>query len=674
MKHPSRPALPGSATLENRVPLSRFGSARIRFMEAMGRASGIPRWPERILLAPLREAVVYHDLPKESVDLAYELVLLEPELEKEDQETLLLLVLVCLILTQAGSTCVTLDEVHPKRPVPPPAHPPSMLHNVLRTLFLDSRSSGQMHRRIVELVTSSRLTKVLTTDPNGYTPLVLEGSRLYLQRALFEENTFVQALASHLKTAWVDKNPEEVAHALGQEGAALSAEQKRAVVKAVTQPFTVISGGPGTGKTFLTLTLVRLLMRLGMMPHDFALAAPTGKAAHRLADTLKRGEDLRLSACPQPVTLHRLLHYSPVKDAFEVDQKHPLARQVVIVDESSMVDLSLMTRLLIALKPGTRLILLGDASQIPSVNAGAVFRDLLHAKDAHSLYAVHLKKNFRVDEASAAGRQIIEVARTIDLGKPKALPIEPKKTAQALEFSGVELLDAEPDEALSSFLDTWHHRGTVQDPILVAAKNRIFELKNGSFGAEDEAHIEALFQASQRRRVLCLTKSPALASGKDAVNRALHLRWLGPAATVTTLPMAPGEPIIVERNDYERGLFNGDQGLVLRLRVGDETQPMAVFRTERGLQAFFLSSFGHEISLCHAITVHKAQGSEYDQVAVILPKPDLPLLTREMLYTAVTRSRNSVVVVGTQQSLERAIQKSVTRASGIQEKLARALS
>ncbi len=441
---------------------------------------------------------------------------------------------------------------------------------------------------------------------------------------------------------------------------------------ALNRRLAVVSGGPGTGKTTIALALARGLVRLGVPASELALAAPTGKAANRLQESFQAGlaalpvpsaADRALqSACPPAQTLHRLLGYSPATGRFLHHHNYRLAARAVIVDEGSMIDLSLMDRLLRALRDDAVLVLLGDADQLPSVDAGAVFRDL-------GSLAVRLHRSFRTDQAQAAGRRISECAAAVragDAGRLLAL-LASRPTTAKLAFDGVELV---PGTERDAVLERWYQDRIAALPEWRQLIEHEYVLEPQGFSAEDDDRLTRLHAQVARQRVLCVTRERP--TGTNPVNAFLHGLCAG-----SSDELLPGEPVLVLRNDYQRGLWNGDQGFILLVaEPGQAARPMAVFRlsaagpsASRWL-AVPPEALGEGLSLAYALTVHKAQGSEHDRVLLLLPEQPLPLLTRELLYTALTRARHAVVICGNADVLSAGANNSLTRSSGLAEKLA----
>lgn len=474
------------------------------------------------------------------------------------------------------------------------------------------------------------------------------------------------------------------------EAIELSDEQLGAITRALGGQLTVISGGPGTGKTSIVVSVLRALSRLDCKPERIAIAAPTGKAANRLAESIRSYLSALAEPGPldralidskiEPRTLHRLLGWSPSRSKFRHQAHNPLPADVVIVDEASMIDLEMMGALLGAVHPEAKLVLLGDAEQLPSVDAGAVLRDLLpagSAPDRRSEIACRLTKSYRMDPNDPAGRNILSIARAINEGEVGALfeaeePITFRAAVEDVFFQKVELLDAQ-GASFDTFLDRWHREAILGLPGFDALVRREYHLQGGAFSGEDEAALQRLFRHFEGHRILCVTRGNRHRSGADSVNEALHRRAAATAkATVREGGFLPGEPVMMQRNDYARGLFNGDQGLVLRVREGDEEghRFRAVFPSGGGFHSFSLEGLRNQLRHSYAMTIHKSQGSEFDVVALLLPDTPMPLLSREILYTGVTRARKGVLLVGSRPILEFGVRRRLERHSGIGERLA----
>jgi exodeoxyribonuclease V alpha subunit len=541
---------------------------------------------------------------------------------------------------------------------------------IARLLISGSQGSTRMPLAPAERALLGQVP-ALVGAPGERKPLIVDGEFLYQQRILACETRLAAAIKA--RAARPGPDPQAVKATIAAIAATsslrLSDEQQAAVAAALGRRLAVISGGPGTGKTTIALALARGLVRMGVSAGELALAAPTGKAANRLQESFRAGlaalpapsaEDRALSTCPAAQTLHRLLGYSPTTGHFQHHQNHRLPARAVIVDEGSMIDLLLMERLLRALRDDAVLLLLGDADQLPSVDAGAVFRDL-------GALAVRLDKSFRTDQAQTAGRRISECAAAVragDAGRLADLLVR-RATSAALAFDGAELV---PSNERQAVLERWYHDRIVALPEWNQLIEHKYVLGPEGFSPADHDRLTRLHAHLARQRVLCVTRERP--TGANPVNAFLHSLCAGPDGD-----LLPGEPVLVLRNDYQRGLWNGDQGFILSVALpGHAARPMAVFRLSTGTASPWLAvapeAMGDGLTLAYALTVHKAQGSEHDQVLLLLPEQPVPLLTRELLYTALSRARHAVVVCGSAEVLASGVSTSLTRSSGLAEKLA----
>jgi exodeoxyribonuclease V alpha subunit len=650
--------------------------------------------PFRARLRALEVSAAALNLASESVHLAAELAALEPALEFDDRIALIILILVSLVALQEGST---------RFPVTGPISEGPM-RRVLSSLcangFGDDAVDG-LATSIETLLRSNRVSAVVGQRDDDYKPL------LYLDPYISDHNIFqrerelANRLAGLLTTTQAQVDAGELRRALQDviarpvivqgEQIVLTGEQCKVVAASARTGLTVVSGGPGTGKTSIVVAIMRLMVRLGIDPSEVALAAPTGKAAYRMGECV--GESLTrienrdavdqalLDAHPEPATIHRLLGYSPESGRFRHHRNNPLSAKVIIVDEGSMLDVTLMERLTSAIRPGARLILLGDANQLPSVAAGSVFRDLVPspAQDSGPLSAasMRLEVNHRMDTQSATGGSISLAARSINDGDVALLnevdesnaPIVARRSSpKALAFAGVEFLAASSRD-FGPFLDRWYAERVRGGKEIAELVGHEYVEREGRFDGADCERLRQLFAHAGKARILCVTR--VFETGAEQINARLHSRaaeFAGLAAE--RFPFAVGEPLIVLRNDYERGLFNGDNGIRLWVRRGAASRvPMAIFPRGDNFVAFRFDALREFVELGYAMTVHKAQGSEFDSVALILPEKPIAVLTRELIYTAVSRSRASVVIVGNVSTFNHAIASRVERFSGLADRI-----
>ncbi len=490
----------------------------------------------------------------------------------------------------------------------------------------------------------------LVGAPGDYRPFIVDVGHLYHERTLRKETRLAEALAGRIRATI------SLAHEAGErrgEGPSLAAaaatapdaagrrwtpSQAAAIDAALSRPFTVITGGPGTGKTALITGIVRAWNALGIPADSIAIAAPTGKAANRIAEGLPAGR-------PTPTTLHRLLGASTAGgltrgSGFRHHENHVLPFAGVIVDETSMVGLALMEQLVRALRPDARLVLIGDADQLPAIEVGNVLDDLRPL-------AVRLTESHRMDPNDPAGAAVFEAAQAIAAGDLGARGTPAATRVAELPAGGFACLES-GGRPLAAFLEHWTTTHLAPAPAEV--------------DPDDGPAVAAALERQRRVRLLTVTRVGT--AGCDRVNATLARR-LGAAAG----ELAAGTPVVMTRNDHDRGLYNGDQGIVLRAR-GARPGLVAMFPRGSATVAFPLASVRGAIELAYATTVHRAQGSELDHAALLLPDQDLPLLTRELVYTAVTRVRRSIVVVGKRALLEAAVARPVERSSGLGERLA----
>jgi exodeoxyribonuclease V alpha subunit len=644
-------------------------------------------------LGPVRERLDSEfAIDPEVAFLAWEVARWPAELTFEERAALALLVLSALVALRQGSTrlplgadgeTVRLDIAH--RLLGPPSDLPGV--DAARALAI---ADG--------LIDSGRAAAVVGSS-GEFKPLIVAGRHLYLQKMHALEERFAGSLRARSTVhvpEWDEARAEQAlddveARPVVQGGRAvsLSAEQADAVRAALRYPLAVISGGPGTGKTTVVVSILRALVRLGVGPSEIVLAAPTGKSAYRLGQAVRSGldaiaepsrEDVALKEPGNPQTLHRLLGYNQSSGRFLYHENNRLAARVIVVDEASMIDLVLMERLVRSLCAESRLILLGDDHQLPSVEAGAVLRDLIAGRSALGARVVRLTESYRMRTDNPDGRNILTVSQAIDAG---IVPeFAPERTGDGMvrladgvadvSFHGVELVESRAE--LAGFLDRWHAevvRGLPDFDALVSHTYVVAEA--GAFGAEDCDRLRRVFDHFERARILCLTR--VRPTGSDHVNKALHrrsliTRGLGFGSGLGA-ELIPGEPVMMQVNDYDRMIFNGDQGLILHVSDGGGRPPalMAVFPREAEFVPFPLETLRANLVHSYALTVHKAQGSEYEQVALILPDVDLPINSREILYTALTRSRRAVTILGTRGILTQGIARRVHRSSGVADLL-----
>jgi exodeoxyribonuclease V alpha subunit len=494
-------------------------------------------------------------------------------------------------------------------------------------------------------------------------PLVLEGTRLYLRRYWAYERAVADQLAARAAQALVPVTPSaEVLDALlTGEG---SDRQRAGVQSALAHPLTVLVGGPGTGKT---TTVAAVLASL--VVHDpslrIALAAPTGKAAARLAEALREAAARWSSPVAERLhrveasTLHRLLgSRAGSLTRFRHDQHHPLAHDVVIVDETSMVSLPLMAHLLDAVRPTSRLVLVGDSGQLASVEAGTVLGDIAGP------YAEldHEDPEVTDGPGSVAPLDGHVVVLRHSRRFPSGCPID--RLARAIRAGDTEAALAtlaDPDAARATtgalaWFPVSGDQGAAVAQVLALAVPAADDVCRRAAAGDATGALRALGEL----RVLCAHRVGPF--GVERWNR--HLETGLARAGRPSAGWYPGRPLLVTANDYVNGLFNGDLGVV----VVEGQRRLVAFADGDGVRLLGPSRL-QAVETVHAMTIHKSQGSEFDHVVVVLPPAGSPLASRELLYTAVTRARQRVTVVGDEASVRAAIERRIVRVGGLRDRL-----
>ncbi|WP_375740855.1 exodeoxyribonuclease V subunit alpha [Pseudomonas boanensis] len=506
----------------------------------------------------------------------------------------------------------------------------------------------------------------LVASPGGYAPLTLDGARLYLSRYHAYE---AQLAANLLQRAAARPEVDEVQ--LSESLARLFARntqqpdwQRLAAAQAVRRNLAVISGGPGTGKT---TTVVRLLAALLEQPGGqrlaIGLAAPTGKAAARMAEAIRNakaelpvGDSIKAALPEEARTLHRLLGSRGDSPRVRHHADNPLPLDVLVVDEASMVDLALMAKLLDALPPNARLILLGDKDQLAAVEAGAVFAELCEgrgfdAKAADDLQRLTGQPVPVDDPRSRLGDAVVLLTHSHRFAGDSGIGELARRINGGNARGTLDLLrGARPDLA-------WNAA-----PSPAALLDRLESGYAPYFAVVRSGDPQTAFTAFNGFRALTAQREGPW--GVGGINEALEARIRRRLGVPSRERWYVGRAVMVRQNDYALGLFNGDIGLCLStpngLRVffeGDEGyRPFAPARLPSHDSAF-------------AMTVHKSQGSEFTEVLLALPEQPSPLLTRALFYTGITRAKQKVEIWGLPVRLAEAVSTKAERAAGLAERL-----
>jgi exodeoxyribonuclease V alpha subunit len=426
--------------------------------------------------------------------------------------------------------------------------------------------------------------------------------------------------------------------------------QRLATAVAAGRWVSVITGGPGTGKTHTVARLLRLLLDQAGPTPRIALAAPTGKAAARLQESVQ--EQAAAVGLPPDLTastLHRLLGWRPgSRSRFRHDATNRLPYDVVVVDEASMVSLTMMARLLEALRPAARLVLVGDPDQLTPVDAGAVLSDLVHRPAA-------------VGNAGEVPAEVADDGGVLDQEARRQLRNGVVRLQVSQRYGpGIgglaEAVRAGDADRVVDLL------GTGGELVLEAGTAGLAEQVGAAAGevrsAAESGDAARCLALLGRHRLLCAHRHGPF--GVSVWNERIG-RLTGAAPG----EWPPGLPLLVTANDHENTLWNGDTGVVVRTPEGLR----AAFPRAAGPDLVPLSRLS-SVAPAHALTVHRSQGSQFDAVTVLLPPAGSPLLTRELLYTAVTRASRSVRVVGSEEAVRAAVGRQVVRASGLRRSVA----
>ena len=522
-------------------------------------------------------------------------------------------------------------------------------------------------------------------DQDAARPLRLVGSALYLDRYWREEREVAADLRTFsdgsAATFDIDLLADGLARLFAGDG---DTGQRMAAATAVLRRFTVVAGGPGTGKTTTVARIVALLAEqaaaAGDPPPLVALAAPTGKAAARLEEAVHAeaaGLDIADVVRTQLLdlhasTLHRLLGWRPGSHSrFRHHRTNRLPHDVVIVDETSMVSLSLMARLVESVRPDARLILVGDPGQLTSIEAGAVLGDIVGPATAgprtrapaRALLAqatgYELPAATEPPPGASIGDGIVVLDRVHRFGGGIALLADAIRRGAPDEV--MALLATQPDDVTwipvdAATADAQPALAAVRDEAVTAGRAVVEAARAGK--AHDAIAALGAF------RVLCAHRRGA--QGVAAWTTRIE-SWLATAIPGFDPdgPAYVGRPLLVTQNDYELRLYNGDTGVILQT---NPDRVSAAFERGGELLEFTPTRLG-AIETAFAMTIHKSQGSQFDTAVVLLPAATSRILTRELLYTAATRARTRLVLVGTEETVRAAVSRPVARASGLRSRL-----
>ncbi|MEA3280013.1 MAG: exodeoxyribonuclease V subunit alpha, partial [Thermodesulfobacteriota bacterium] len=576
----------------------------------------------------------------------------------QDDNCIYAVLMAMFAVLQEGSLCLSLDKN-------------SMVSRL--KIFMEEDMAEKIANQFLTNLAGDKYSNLIAKDRSLYLPLVLyefaEKKYLYFQKFYFHENrlkdrikTILQAKSSLKLNEKQQINllneimSETLSLRVSKNGVPLIKDphQINAIKLALSSQFSIISGGPGTGKTSLMVNILRCLVRAHIDTErtgtekidteNILLAAPTGRAAQRMTETISGNistianpspEDIRLLNL-KGATLHKILQYKVYKNDFHYNDTNLLPASVIVVDEVSMIDVVMMDKFLQAVDPAkTKLIFLGDKDQLPSVEAGAVFAEMIPEQiDEFTDRVVLLRNVYR------SGANLLQVAKQINQGKcPEYEPVS--------FDSALQLKEDQWAFVQSTSLNQWKHHlhSWVRDHYIsrmqgdnISYKELIFE--SGKMDSDELLTSKAgqdilcrIFHVVGCGRILTILRNGIYGCTwiNSIINQSLGFE-LEPASW-TGENIFAGAVIIITHNDYSKELFNGDIGVVIKSKKGDYRAFFQRFDSFISFSIDLLPSWGPAF----AMTVHKSQGSEFDDVLVVLPDNDSHrLLTREIIYTGIT--------------------------------------
>jgi len=512
--------------------------------------------------------------------------------------------------------------------------------------------------------------------PGEYKPIILDNTRLYFYRRWHDEQQvaeyFISKTITEFPTMLFDHL--DLIRSFFTNNTTETDYQYLSAILSLANRCCIINGGPGSGKTTTVAKILALHLLLFPDAHRIGLAAPTGKAAARLKSAIMHAvnelpcTDAIKKALPSDaVTIHRLL-FSNQKNAFIDsigDQMHQfLPYRILVVDEASMIDLSLMAQLVKVLHPHCKLILLGDKDQLSSVEAGSVLGDISDCGNEHGYTASFCSALLKCSPqlTSLPDEQCSFANSTITL----------KKSYRFNDTSGIGNLS----KAIN--------RGSMEDVLSSLNDSNQTDCTFRSFASDTDfnVHLQKIIASDFRPLLKCTDADQAFALldnfrilctvregdyGVDAINSHI-MSQLSPGYRATTSLLYAGLPVLVTANDYRMNVFNGDTGIVSRNEKTHNTL-MIAFKNQDSSIVYHHPGQIKQYEPSYAMTIHKSQGSEFDTVLVILPPQRLPICTRELLYTAVTRAKKRVEIWGTHDSLYACVNSQIVRSSGLRDKI-----
>lgn len=527
---------------------------------------------------------------------------------------------------------------------------------------------------VFDMVHENLTPSPIIGNPGDFKPLILdEKNRLYLNRYWHYQEHLAAYIKNQAEGILPLQNPQKFSELLqtyfSTSGVAEINWQMVAACVAALKKFCLITGGPGTGKTYTTAKILALLIK-DRFPEKLkiGLAAPTGKAANRLQESIRQVKQ-NLDAEPEIIaripdeakTIHRLLGWIRRQPHFRHNAKNPLDLDVLVVDEASMVDLALMAKLVQALPEHCRLILLGDNNQLASVEAGAVLADIYDAGKNSSyskkiIEQVDELTGFDLELSPSASQGlndcIVELKRSYRFEKQQGIGALSQAVNAGDSNRAFEILN---DETFPDVV--WHD---------LASESLSQTALAGFYQNVNLENPETAFSALDKTRILCAVREGR--QGVNFINSQIEKNIRSKFKVSASEQWFAGQPIIVTQNDYSLNLFNGDVGVILP-DLQKNRELFAYFRTGDISVKALRPARIQSCESAYAMTVHKSQGSEFENVILILPDKNLALLTRELIYTAITRASKKVEIWGIEPVFHAAVKREIKRVSGLRDAL-----
>ncbi len=506
--------------------------------------------------------------------------------------------------------------------------------------------------------------------PGEASPLILDPPFLYLKRYWAYEKSVARFVLERCGFKWPSISQDRLKGPFNRLFPARAREtdwQAVAALSTLGSRISIINGGPGTGKTTTVVKILALFMEIfGDKDLKILLAAPTGKAASRLSTAILKGKKHLKSPRhvidripSDAVTIHRLLGAGRRRIFFNKD--NPLYADLVVIDEASMVDLPLMAHLMEAIPPGCRLILLGDMDQLTSVQPGSVFSDICRAgSNAFSMAFIKMAKIFTytadmtiAEEDALLQDNITTLVKNYRFDEGSPIQRLSTLIRERDHEKAMEVISSARKEQLS-WKDPSHR------PLRETTRELVETIHRHYLQFMTEMDPEKALSAMGKLGVLCAARSGPF--GAEGINYMVEQRFLKEHPTGHTA--YPGRPVMVTVNDYNRMLFNGDTGVILN----QNSELWAFFQGEKEIRRFSIADLPEHQS-AYAITVHKSQGSEFDTVVLVLPERINPVLSRQLIYTAITRARRRLEIWGAREVLTHALKSATVRTSGLKARL-----